>query len=136
MTQVDSVKVAFPRTGRSFGLKVKNPVVLSRRMSGDPRSGSKVRKAPDREIGKPGENRGQVVAHWEFQSAAAFDDRKGRRNPRSRLWTANVYSILPAQCHGTHRVLCQVLSSSSGYSRKCVSFFHTTVSLPQRLHTR
>jgi len=35
-------------------------------MPGDPHSGSKVWKAPDREIGKPGENRGQIVAQWEF----------------------------------------------------------------------
>ena len=28
--------------------------------------------ALDREIGKPGENRGQIVANWEFQPAAAF----------------------------------------------------------------
>jgi hypothetical protein len=28
-------------------------------MPGDPHSGSKVWKAPDREIGKPGENRGK-----------------------------------------------------------------------------
>jgi len=43
-------------------------------MPGDPRSGSKVREALDREIGKPGENRGQIVAHREFQTAAAFHD--------------------------------------------------------------
>jgi hypothetical protein len=35
-------------------------------MLGDPRSGSNVWEALDREIGKPGENRGQVVAHGEF----------------------------------------------------------------------
>ena len=32
-------------------------------MLGDPRSGSNVWEALDREIGKPGENRGQIVAH-------------------------------------------------------------------------
>ena len=71
-------------------------------MLGDPRSGSKVWEALDREIGKPGENRGQIVAHWEFQPAAAFHDRENRRNLRSRLWTADVYPVLPAQSHGTH----------------------------------
>jgi integrase len=44
-------------------------------MLGDPRSGSKVWKALDREIGKPGENRGQVVAHWKFQPPAACSHR-------------------------------------------------------------
>jgi hypothetical protein len=38
-------------------------------MPGDPHSGSKVWKAPDREIGKPGENRGKVIAHREFLAA-------------------------------------------------------------------
>jgi hypothetical protein len=35
-------------------------------MPGDPRSGSKVWEVPDWEIGKPGENHGKIVAHWEF----------------------------------------------------------------------
>jgi hypothetical protein len=38
-------------------------------MPGDPHSGSKVWKAPDWEIGKPGENRGKVVAHRDLRSA-------------------------------------------------------------------
>jgi hypothetical protein len=41
-------------------------------MPGDPHNGSKVWEAPDREIGKPGENCGKVVAHRDFQPAAAF----------------------------------------------------------------
>ncbi len=41
---------------------------------GDPGIGSKVWEALDREISNPGENRGQIVAHWEFQPAAAFHD--------------------------------------------------------------
>jgi hypothetical protein len=35
-------------------------------MLGDPRSGSKVYEPLDRQIGKPGENRGQIVAYWCF----------------------------------------------------------------------
>jgi len=65
-------------------------------MLGDPRSRSKVWETLDREIGKPGENRGELVAHWEFQPAAAFHDRENRRNLRSRLWTADVDPVLPA----------------------------------------
>jgi hypothetical protein len=64
-------------------------------MLGDPRSGSKVWEALDREIGKPGENRGQVVAHGQFQPTAAFHDGENRRHLRSRLWTADVYPVLP-----------------------------------------
>jgi hypothetical protein len=71
-------------------------------MPGDPLSRSKVWKAPDREIGKPGENRGQIVADWQFQPAAGVHDSENRRNLRSRLWVADVYPVLPAQSHGTH----------------------------------
>ena len=58
---------------------------------GDPRSGSKVWEALDREIGKPGENRGQIVAHGEFPAklapphAAAHKLRHQLLNFRSRL---------------------------------------------------
>jgi len=62
-------------------------------MLGDPRSGSEIWEALDREIGKPGKNRGQIVAHRKFQPAAAFDDRENRRNLRSRLWTADVNPV-------------------------------------------
>lgn len=47
-------------------------------MPGDPHSGSEIWEAPDREIGKPGENRGKVFAHGKFQPAAAFHDRENR----------------------------------------------------------
>ncbi|MGB7553591.1 MAG: hypothetical protein WBM04_04410 [Candidatus Korobacteraceae bacterium] len=43
-------------------------------MLGEPLSGSKGWEALDGKIGKPGENPGQVVAHWEFKPAAAFHD--------------------------------------------------------------
>jgi hypothetical protein len=71
-------------------------------MLGDSRSGSKVWEALDREIGKPVENCGQIVAHWQFQPSAAFHDRENRRDLRSRLWTAYVYPILSTKSHGTH----------------------------------
>jgi hypothetical protein len=57
-------------------------------MRGDPSSGSNVWEALDREIGKPGENRGQIVAHGKFQPAAAFHDRENRRNLMSSPRTA------------------------------------------------
>ena len=47
-------------------------------MPQEPHGGSKVREAPDREIGKSGENRRKVVPHREFQPAAAFRDRENR----------------------------------------------------------
>jgi hypothetical protein len=61
------------------------------RMLRDPRYGGEVCEALDREIGQPGKNRGQVVAHWEFQTAAPFHNREDRRHHLgSRLWTADV----------------------------------------------
>ena len=41
---------------------------------------STVWKAPDREIGKPGENRGKVIAHRDLQPTEAFHNREKRRN--------------------------------------------------------
>src|ERR1035438_4672800 len=77
-------------------------------MPGDPHSGSKVWKAADREIGKSGKNRRQIVAHREFQPPAAFHDRENRRNLRSRLWAADVQPILSTKSYRTHGVLRQV----------------------------
>ncbi len=92
-------------------------------MVGVPRSGSKVWKAPDREIGKPGENRGKVIAHRDFQPTAAFHDRENRRDLRSRVWAAYVYPILPTQSHGTHRILRKVVAQLKlRYSKNRVSF--------------
>jgi len=42
----------------------------------DPRRGSNAREALDLEIGKPGENRGKVIAHRDLQPTAAFHDRE------------------------------------------------------------
>ena len=79
-------------------------------MPGDPHSGSKVWKAPDREIDKPGENRGKVIAHRNLQPSAAFHDRENRRNFRPGQWTADVQPVLSTQSHGTHRVFRKVIA--------------------------
>ena len=79
-------------------------------MLGDPRSGSKVWEALDRDIGKSGENRGQIVTHGDFQPSAAFHDRKNRRDLRSRVRTADVYPVLPAQGHWTHGIFREVIA--------------------------
>ena len=77
-------------------------------MLGSPYSGSKDWKAADREIGKPGENRGEVIAHRDLQPTAAFHDRENRRNLRSRLWAADVQPILSTKSYRTHGILRQV----------------------------
>ena len=100
-------------------------------MPGDPHSGSKVWEAPDREIGKPGENRGKIVAHGDFQPTTALHNRENRRNLGSRVWTADVYPVLPAQGHRTHRILRKVVAQlkfrifqeSRKFPPQCVSAY-------------
>jgi len=77
-------------------------------MPGDPHSGGKVWKAPDWEIGKPGENRGKVIAHRNLQPLAAFHDRENCRNLRSGLWAADVQPIFSTESYRTHGVFRQV----------------------------
>ncbi len=79
-------------------------------MLGDPRSGRKLWEALDRAISESGKDRGQIVADTNFQPPAAFHDRENRRDLGSRLCTADVYPVLPTECHGTHRVLRQVIT--------------------------
>jgi hypothetical protein len=64
-------------------------------MPGGPQSGGEIWEALHREIAKPRENRGQIVAHGDFQPTTAPHDRENRCNLRSRLWTADVQPILP-----------------------------------------
>src|SRR5438874_2575807 len=79
-------------------------------MLDDPRGGRKLWEALEPEIDQPRQNRGQVVAHGEFQPAAAFHHRENRRNLGSRLWTADLYPVLSTQRHGTHRILRKVVA--------------------------
>ena len=52
-----------------------------------------------RRVGNPGENRGQVVAHWKFQPAAAFHDREnGRTNVAPNPAPPPVCSIRAVNC--------------------------------------
>jgi hypothetical protein len=67
-------------------------------MTGDPHSGSKVWKAPDREIGKPGENRGKVIAHRDLQPTAAFHDRENRRKGCSAHSSAKPEDLWVRDC--------------------------------------
>ena len=71
-------------------------------------AGSKVWKAPDREIGKPGENRGKVIAHWDLQPTAAFHDRENRCSLWFRLWATDVRPILSTKRYRRHGVLRQI----------------------------
>jgi hypothetical protein len=103
--------------------RTQTTLALLNRMLGDPSIWSKVRKAPDREVGKSGENRDQIIAHGEFQPAAAFHDREDRCNfgPAKGLpvWFQFFRPRATGRIEFSVRLL---LNSSSGYSRNCVSF--------------
>src|SRR6266568_1615808 len=103
-------------------------------MPGGPHSGSEIWEAPDRETGKPGENRGKVIAHRDSQPTAAFHDRENRRNLRSCQWTADVQPTFRPRATGRMEFSARlVLSSNSGYSKKRVSFFHSASAYWQAL---
>src|SRR6266704_2510256 len=97
-------------------------------MPGDPHNGSKVREAPNREIGKPGENRGNVIAHRDLQPTAAFHDRENRCNFRSAcglpMWIQFFRPRATGRMEFSARLL---LNSSSGYSRNRVSFLQSVI---------
>ena len=94
----------------SQDLRHANNLWLDSTNAGGPSSRSKVWEALDREIAKPRENRCQIVSRWEFQPAAALYDRENRRNSRPRLWTADVYPVLPTECHGTHGIFREIIA--------------------------
>jgi hypothetical protein len=64
----------------------------------------------DGAISETGKNRGQIVAHWEFQPTTAFNHRKNRCDLRSRLRASYMDPIPPTKSYGTHRVLRQVIA--------------------------
>jgi hypothetical protein len=79
-------------------------------MQGDPRSWSKVWEALDPEIGKPGENRGQIVAHFEGGSELDLGDKFSV--------TASGYYILP---WGPQQIFLRGTKSSSESTKGGVS---------------
>src|SRR6266496_2133432 len=103
-------------------------------MPGDPCSGRKVWEALDREIGKPRENRGQIVAHWEFQPAATFHDRENRRNLGPACGLPMCIQFFRPRATGRIEFSARLLlSSSSGYSTNLVSFLHSVSAYWQAL---
>ena len=74
-------------------------------MPGNPHGGSKVWKAPDREIGKPGKNRGKVIAHREFQPAAAFHDRENLSKQESQPASATGIARFAKNSHSRNKNL-------------------------------
>ena len=69
-----------------------------------------MREPLDRQIGKSGEDRSQIVAQRELQPAIAFHDRENRCDLGSRLWTSYVDPVLATQSHSTHRILRQIIA--------------------------
>ena len=101
-------------------------------MPGEPRAGRKLWKAPDREIGKPGENRGKVIAHRDLQPTAAFHDQRiaATFGLACGLPMCNQFRPRATGMEFSARL---VLSSNSGYSKKRVSFFQSVSAYWQAL---
>src|ERR1035437_253343 len=75
-----------------------------------PRRGGEGGEALDGNVSNTWQDGGQVVADRNLHPAAALHDRQNRRHLRSGLLAADVDSVLPAQRHGTHRVLRQIVA--------------------------
>src|SRR5437773_9224508 len=95
-------------------------------MPGDPHCGSKVWEAPDREIAKPGDNCGKVVAHRDLslRQLSTTDRIAATFGPACGLpmWIQFFRPRATGRIEFSARL---VLSSNSGYSKKRVSFFHS-----------
>src|ERR1035437_9185083 len=74
-----------------------------------PRRGGEGGEALDGNVSNTWQDGGQVVADRNLHPAAALHDRQNRRHLRSGLLAADVDPVLPAQRHGTHRVLRQIV---------------------------
>jgi hypothetical protein len=101
-------------------------LALLDRMPATHTAGVRSGEARDWEIGKPGENRGKIVAHWELDPAADFHDRENRcyLRPASGLpmWIQCFRPSATGRMEFSARL---VLSSDSGYSKKRGSFFQS-----------
>ena len=58
--------------------------------------------APKRCVREPRQDIGEVVAHRDFEAAAAFDHREDGGYTRSGLFTADVDPVVSANCDGPH----------------------------------
>ncbi len=79
-------------------------------MLSSPGRRSKVWEALDRNIGKPGQNRGQIVAHWDVDASAGFDDREDGGDFGSGLLTSDVDPVFATERHRTHGVFGEVVA--------------------------
>ena len=94
-------------------------------MLGDPRSESKVCEPLHRQIGKSGEDRGQIVAQRELQPPTAFQPERIAATFGAAcglpMWIQFFRPRATGRIEFSARLL---LNSSSGYSRNRVSFLH------------
>jgi hypothetical protein len=103
-------------------------------MPGDPHCGSKVWEAPDREIAKPGDNCGKVVAHRDFslRQLSTTERIAATLGPACGLpmWIQFFRPRATGRMEFSARL---VLSSSSGCSKKRVRFFQSVSAYWQAL---
>jgi len=88
--------------------------VRANKGSSNPSSGNKVWEALNRKIGKAWENRGQIVAHWEFQPAAAFYNLAGNGHDRTRATAVCARAVDTHVARGRMRIWSSVGSPRVG----------------------
>src|ERR1700738_2590076 len=76
----------------------------------DPRSRGYVCDALDGCVCKAGQDVGEVVAHWDFEAAAAFDYREDRGYTRAGLFTSDMDPVFSTQGHAAHGILREVVA--------------------------
>jgi len=63
----------------------------------DPGGGGKFRDSLKGRVGKPRQDVGEVIAHWDFEPTTAFDDRHNRGHARSGRFASDVDPVASAE---------------------------------------
>src|SRR6266567_1457067 len=75
-----------------------------------PRSRGNFWDALDGCVCKAGQDVGEVVAHWDFEAAAAFDYREDRGYTWPGLFTSDVDPVFSTQGHAAHGIFREVVA--------------------------
>jgi hypothetical protein len=103
-------------------------------MLSDPRSGSKVCEPLHLQIGKSGEDRGQIVAQRELQPPTAFQTERIAATFGAACGLSMWIQFFRPRATGRIEFSARLLfNSSSGYSRNRVSFLHVVSAYWQAL---
>jgi hypothetical protein len=65
---------------------------------------------PKRYVSEPGQDLGEVIAHWDFEAAAAFDHGDDSGHARSGSFAPDVDPVTSAKGDWPHRVFRKVVA--------------------------